>query len=130
MSKEIKDYLHLYLGCEAMYGDRKIVICGLNINSQHIQNIVGQETFLIKEIKPLLRPLNDMTEEEFNEFKKHSDSDFSKMCMIDSMMKDGSYTRLCHSAFAQQYLLSKGFDLFGLIESELAIDSTKLKEKV
>jgi hypothetical protein len=114
--KNIRDYLHLYLNSN--------ISCVVNTFSDHTEplNVVNFNILYDGGYKPILRPLSSMAEEEFEEFKKHSDNDFSKMTVIDSMSIDGDYTRLCHSAFAQQYLLSKGFDLFGLIESGLAIE--------
>lgn len=101
---DIKDYLHLYLGCEAMHGKQKVVVCGLNINSYCIQNIINVDTFRIEDIKPILRPLSDMTDKE----SKHH---------ANILKGDTESIR---------YLLSKGFDLFGLIQAGLAIDKTKV----
>ena len=61
--------------------------------------------------KLILRPLSDMTEEEKNEYL---------------LIGTDSSTRFEHNARRTQYLLSKGFDLFGLIDAGLAIDKTKL----
>lgn len=48
--------LALYLGCDAMHGKQKIIVCGLNINSGFIQNIVNEETIPINEIKTPIAP--------------------------------------------------------------------------
>lgn len=113
MKIEVKDVLHLYLGCEAMYGDLKIVVCGLNINSYSIQNIINEETFKISDIKPILRQLSSMTEEELNEMK------FNMPGGVDIPNERAAFYITPHQV---AYLLSKSFDLFGLIDAGLAIE--------
>lgn len=125
MSKEIKDYLHLYLGCEAEIEFIDSAKGRTKLECAHVQGVLTPELVkMVKSCKPILRPLSDMTEEEFEDFKKIADSDFCKMTVIDAASKDG-ITRLAHKFNATAYLLSKHFDLFGLIESGLAIDKTK-----
>jgi hypothetical protein len=109
--RDIKDYLHLYLGCEAMHGDRKIVVCGLNINSYYIQNILNEDTLRISDIKPILRPLSSLTNEERTERGK-------AIIQYGKEFIDAEYHR---------WMLSKGFDIFNLIPEGLAIDKTTLK---
>lgn len=121
MSKEIKDYLHLYLGCYAKifssngrggvstYED---IIChGLILESD-------QHYSYIKEIKPILRHVSSMTIDEMYEAGKYQYPNLpSFKCELhnhNNMIRPET----------TRYLLSKGFDLFGLIESELAIDAT------
>lgn len=64
-------------------------------------------------LKLILRPLSDMTEEEMIEVD------------VDVPNILSEYEKLRPTAFS--FLLSKGFDLFGLIDAGLAIDKTKLK---
>lgn len=84
MSKEIKDYLHLYLGCEVavidkmaaeynceeiIYTDKLKGVTESEVKPGEMIAIIGdvfQEEY-IDRIKPILRPLSDMTEEEFKE---------------------------------------------------------------
>jgi hypothetical protein len=129
---KLKDYLPLYLGCEVEY-----TISGMKHNLIGVEGEAtayifggtgGRHVVHTSHIKPILRLLSDMTEEEFMEFKKLADKDFDKMVLIDSASKDGCFTRLCHTMFAQSFLLSKHFDLFGLIEAGLAIDKTTLNK--
>jgi hypothetical protein len=88
MSKDIKDYLHLYLGCECINEEGKIGrFSGIDV------------------CKLLLRPLSDMTQEEFR---------------IDC--------NLINPVERFRFRLSKGFDLFGLIDAGLALDATKLQQ--
>lgn len=121
--KEIKDYLHLYLGCQVLIVSNgitnKLVVSSKNHNQE-----ISLAVACGLNVKPILRPLSSMTGEEFNEFKVLCDNDFSKMVVIESVSKDGDFTRLCHQATSQAYMLSKHFDLFGLIELGLAIDAT------
>lgn len=117
------------------------------------------------EIKPLLRPLSDITEDEINDLyiflefdKEISEREYpdihktgGKRCereddciIIDNdndwgmevrINKHGQVLKTCkdnredYSGEEQpvifKYLLSKGFDLFGLIESGLALDKSK-----
>lgn len=64
-------------------------------------------------VKPILRPLSDMTEEESNEVQ----------CAVD---KNGIGFYPTEHAEIVRYLLSLQFDLFGWIDAGLAIDKTKL----
>jgi hypothetical protein len=114
MEKNIKDYLHLYFKCWGLvsnsksdeYEDGKWVLsCGV-----HEAAMLGLLMFT-----PILRPLSDMTEEEENMYYSFYHNPFSKN-VRQSILMDSQ---------AIHYLLSKYFDLFGLIEAGLAIDATK-----
>lgn len=143
MSKDIKDYLHLYLGCDIdnnvqgqyvhPYGCVKIdeltpenyaTVMGVMNNEERNFKKFGDDK--IHYCKPILRPLSDMTEEEFLEFKVLADEDFDKMIRIPSV---AIKTRISHKFEATRFLLSKGFDLFNLIPEGLAIDKTKIKNQ-
>lgn len=65
-------------------------------------------------IKPVLRPLSDMTEEEG-----------ATLSLIESSVESEGVKQLEVEASKIVYLLSCGFDLLGFIESGLAIDKTK-----
>lgn len=114
--KNIKDYLHLYLGCEYRYFMNGVTKTGSRKNKgvityaalSHIMARIEQEY----NIKPILRPLSDMTEEE------------RKKCERKVFNGDA---RFFYTTEAFLFLLSKHFDLFGLIDAGLAIDKTKLK---
>lgn len=117
MDKKIKDYLHLYLGCEAIITDVRN-----DAPDEHwaaIGNRITIDTSFLHyisegwiSVKPILRKLSDMTEQENKELKKIKHSDVF-------IIKNAEIT---------QWLLSKHFDLFNLIESGLAIDATTLKK--
>lgn len=131
MSKQLKDYLHLYLGCECritgyselrhilMVNETGLSVCtGTDINGVHIW-------WKSKDCKLLLRPLSDMTEDEG--FALSDIMGFFTPDNFISAIKSGSkYVMDFRLSFElTQYLLKQGFDLFGLIESGLAIDKTK-----
>lgn len=141
MKKELKDYLHLYLGCEVRtidyYGKEwKQQLLTPQLYSELFHT--GHFSYQVEFIKPILRPLSDMTEEEKvkvylweyanNEsgelVKNDSDRDFFVVKNEHGMR---CYVNLHHfSAETTRKLLKAGFDLFGLIESGLAIDKTTL----
>lgn len=104
MTKDIKDYLHLYLGCQVLIdGETLVTLVGFS-HTYDIELYVNNQWLHHRFCKLLLRPLSDMTDEEMDEV----------------WYGPSERTR---------YLLSKGFDLFGLIEAGLAIDATTLKQK-
>ena len=158
MKKELKDYLHLFLGCKikAIAKWRNYSINGMYTLNTAILNDFEVNLRSGKIIcKPILRPLSDMTEKEAIEvFKMVSLLDLSDCQFefgenyttwinanlngrvidsinflgdnIEMMNNDGTYSPLNPIAPVHQYYLSKHFDLFGLIESGLAINSTTL----
>lgn len=126
MSKQIKDYLHLYLGCKFIHNVHKGVfeLCGYNIYEAYAQNSLGVSTFDARQIKLILRPLSDMTPSEFKEVEAYHPE--TKRWLDVGHLDDGGKVQFdSWSPYVTVYLLSKGFDLFGLIEEGLAIDKTK-----
>jgi hypothetical protein len=142
MTKNIKDYLHLYLGCDCEYfeklifGDiqkRKAKLKGVNYPFAEFHPITVhsevalQTTFRrnVRDIKPILRPLSDMTEGEMEECGNMI-YDFSN----DEALAKWEWKYFETGLDAEQFnwLLSKHFDLFGLIEAGLAIDKTTLNK--
>ena len=110
----IKDYLHLYLGCEFIgrYVDWDEDNFPITITYQTLLNVERYTT-----IKPILRPLSSMTGEEKKELEKIEKNEY----VADAGIEQDIWTS---KEFL--YLLSKHFDLFGLIDAGLAIDKTKL----
>jgi hypothetical protein len=123
MSKEIKDYLHLYLGCECMTpkGIGKLFRYDIETNwTWCVFGIMGPEfedSGHIENVKPILRPLSDMSEEEKIELKLNV-VQASTINHASEIMWTFEQVRI---------LLSKHFDLFNLIGEGLAIDKTTLK---
>jgi|SRR5688572_9480762 len=142
--KKIEDYLPHYVGC-----DCEIITAPGTVGKLVSLNIEHRTCSLLQpgmgfmgggwfaktnEIKPLLRPLSDMTEEEHNKvaellgypkpyrfykkewFKWYWEGEGNEMFFAPAYITE-----------VFRYLLSKHFDLFGLIESGLAIDASKIK---
>ena len=155
MKKELKDYLHLYLGCDCRLDNKetgKLIGFDSRLHDAELE-MVCYTIWLDKEndwsvynddknlgrIKPILRPLNNMTEEEIGNFfdlnvdaqvvMGNFNSPFFQVEYID----DYGERTYEHQYITQlkpeqyRYLISKHFDIFGLIESGLAIDKTTLK---
>lgn len=139
MKTQFKDVAHLYLGCEGIVDITylpkiiekvKAVIMGYYLNQKLNLECYGKDGIRwghsitdiddIKNFKPILRPLSDMSEEEIIE----SEREYFRGDDLDSTNNISCYTA---SAFQTNYLLKKQFDLFGLIESGQAIDKTTLK---
>lgn len=119
MKIELKDVLHLYLGCKAEI--ERVVYPKAKINDK-----ITPSTFTMLEmgtikVKPILRPLSDMTQEERN----HIDEivkEYDKIIRETGTMSEGEKWAIMTS-----HTLKRGFDLFGLIKSSQAIDKTTIK---
>lgn len=125
MSKQLKDYLHLHLGCECkMIKPSYHAVHELHLSSDRTFILTGKlydyfsSDTTKAEIKPILRPLSDMTDEE----KKEIDKQYKAFTKSKTFDDTGV---VMWSAKHTQILLSKHFDLFGLIDAGLAIDKTK-----
>jgi hypothetical protein len=146
--KDIRSYLHLYVGCECEASQEGVKF---TYNIKITPELLCDYDW----IKPILRPLSDMTEDEAVEFihLKHR----SILCNIDRTevtkiifgeskniihftyfkkrgcgAEGGGQTYYVNQSDPEQFmfLLSKGFDLFDLIPAGLAIDRTKHKATV
>lgn len=129
MKTELKDIMHFYIGCEVeieIYGKlRNCLLDGIN-KDYYFLIIPGDKaaTSYFKgkySIKPILRPLSDMTDKEA-----------ADIFNMDDWLFINQKKGITHLDFALPpqtfiYLLKQGFDLFGLIESGQAIDATTLK---
>lgn len=110
MKVELKDVLHFYVGCRIVYSDEP-----QNQNHKLTLEVLAKKMFG-HSIKPILRPLSDMTELESN-----------YLACIFPMPNNHNWNREKWNMQEFLYLLKQGFDLFGLIESEQAFDKTKVK---
>jgi hypothetical protein len=127
----------LYLGQEiSIYGQVEI-LKSININGAMVTLFRGHlenYSILDENCKLLLRPLSDIAEEEAKELffllNPEQDPFEGWKYMEEIEAYNERYTsNLSHwvgAPLAWQYLLSKGFDLFGYIEQGKAIDKTKL----
>lgn len=118
---------HLYLGCEVKYHfEERGILVGVSASEYEkgktiaIIN-VGIDDFqewYIEETTLVLRKLDSMTEEDCRELRIDSPRDL-----------EGNLGNLILTQNDFAYLLSKGYDLFQLIEKGLAIDSSSLSTK-
>lgn len=109
--KDIKDYLHLYL---KVWGTVSESAHSLYINGEWALSAAILSEVMLGKMKfaPHLRNLSDITEEE-KEYR------WNTFCNIREINQEVVAEEI-------KWLLSKGFDLFGLIESGDALDKTKL----
>lgn len=130
MDKKIQDYLHLYLGCEcrmtkssyhAVHELHLSVKTSFTLTAKLLHYFIAPTTMAV--IKPLLRPLSDMTEEELQECGNlvYDFSDDQSGLDLNNHRWEDFYLTTSEQF---HWLLSRHFDLFGLIESGLAIDKT------
>lgn len=118
MEKKIEDYLHLYLGvmCQVESFNEPHKLTGISYDDTdgklwcYFENTeLGYAP--INKVKTILRPLSDMTEQERGEYQAIRFNDNFKLLPWH-----------CDTFFeSTRYLLSKHFDLFGLIDNGLAI---------
>lgn len=110
--KELKDFAHLYLGCNAILtnedGERKkFMLNAYNLNYYRDY---------LSDIKLILRPLESMNDEEQTVYAQLGDYDFNKtynrndFYLLDKMAADQVI-----------WALRKSFDLFDLHAAGLAI---------
>lgn len=125
---KLQDYIHLYIGCDVQRDHGGIIEHGklvgvsasevepgktvtiINVGLDHFHEWYVEETVLI------LRPLSDITEEE-QDYVWHAtepigvfEMTFGTQCRKVVLCPDRT-----------KFLLSKGFDLFGLINEGLAV---------
>ena len=115
MEKNFKDYAHLYLGCDLTDPTHTIKAKLHNVNSEtgaYWESEVTVGRLEGSTLKPILRPLSDITKEEIEQCSYF----FTNTSR--SILEDGAQRTF--------YLLKQGFDLFNLIESGIAIDKTNL----
>ena len=187
---KLEEVIHLYLGCEVQVrGDIEKLI-GVESDGAVItfSGRYGRRIWGAKEVKPLLRQLSDITEEEWIKcfelamgiFEQSIDYKLKKTASTEILITLGKMQFVfgCHGCYTNdvrigsgvcfylktflikedlsvgykgiessesgfndmekkevqninhifQYLLSKGFDLFSLIETGQAIDKNTLKE--
>lgn len=152
MDKQLKDYLHFYLMAEVLLqvkrkNDKEYHIgrmCEITRKSNHgdwvqvwFDDVITVTSntwntssanshwffFGEDEIKPLLRPLSDMTGKELQECGNMV-YDFTDEPDLNNHKWQDFQTLLACDQFV--WLLSKQFDVFMLIEAGLAIDKTKV----
>jgi hypothetical protein len=148
MNKKIEDYLPLYMGCEVMIeGQYKCKLTGWERGRPVVENLglpswARFQTVKILDaelIKPILRPLSDMTEAECLAC--------AKSCSLATYMSEEGQANGIRTLFATNgfwnkqtnlsgnqwckiinYCRSQSFDMDNLFESGLAIDKAKLNK--
>lgn len=91
--KELKDYLHYYLGCDSinLINGYKAKLLGIDTAYDMPCKIIQEiGTFWIKyeEIKPILRRIEDITEEEL--------LSIVQLCYVNIFKMQGSFERIQH----------------------------------
>lgn len=120
MEKKIQDYLHYYIGwsgyADGVYGYITSVdeFGGSEFKLHGEASVIYMDGALIR---PILRKIENITEDECKEYNNIS----STMYSINQ-----SQDQIKTSATETHFLLSKGFDLFDLIFHGLAIDAATL----
>ena len=177
MKTELKDVLHYYTGQNAhcfLENDDKTLEFDTTgeIMTVHTNYIEGkhypypikvnakrksyslESYYDFNHVKPILRPLSNMTEAEakefildvlnmkihfgWREFNYHIDKGFltiigdnNNYTIIKNWGKEGDYQWIFNCSYSMAdviWLLKRGFDIFGLIESNQAVDITKISE--
>jgi hypothetical protein len=138
--KDIKDYTHLYIGCEVMIESNgeegfKAILKGVCASESEpgktiviIDNSYDEgyafHEFYIEEAKLILRPLTDCSIEEAAILDSFKDTDQPGKVIPNNCKKVlGIRT---NTAEAIRFLVSKGFDVFDLIDAGVALDKTKV----
>ncbi len=146
VKKDISNYLHLYLGQEGMtikpYTEEKVRI--IEVHQGGFMRVVGKYSPAVMStnfIKLILRPLSDMKEEEFEEFRtitgypshtatfEGAEGTLIKYRYGNKSTVKGFKTSINTKSMRPEmflYLISRGYDLFSLIQENLAVDKTKL----
>lgn len=87
----------------------------------------------LSEVKPYLRPMSSMTEEEVNEYNQYWEKDRDDIMIVgkhfEEMYKSKKFTLYMHPVVPMYrhilWLLENHFDFMGLIPKGLAIEVTK-----
>ena len=140
--EQLKDYLHLYgLGFEVIFDNKVWKIAELKKRTVRLQREDKYNRWNechYNELIVPLRPLSDITSEEMLEYVRIERPEATEVKFYQGKIwsfydpKDTSFYKwMIHSieyktAEQYKYLLKQGFDIFGLIESGLAIDKTKI----
>jgi hypothetical protein len=115
--KELKDYLHLYIGCKGKFqydlvrGEATMI----GVDNYGVKISCMDDWILFRYFKPILRPLSDMTEEEqarLQLLKDQIEDEDGHNCELEVFAALGNECR------------KLGIDIDGLIDAGLAIAKT------
>jgi hypothetical protein len=124
--EEIIPYLPYDLKVMDLYDNKERVFAGYSFNHTEPVKISVYKNLLstgrlLSEVKPILRPLSDLTiDEEFYSSFFTTFSDEDNVGYICESKSDVSNQGLSYSCIL--FLIENHFDVFGLIEKGLAID--------
>lgn len=124
--------LAMYLGCDCQYIDEdfnELILPLLAVNMSGYAWFVDpefDEAIEIKNVKPILRNLSSMTEEETIASELGCYDYRGVIVYYDPMFPHSE--QFSPDQFA--YLLSKSFDVFNLIEDGVAIDRDSINETI
>lgn len=136
---KLQDYIQYYIGCRIEKDldaldypiieglDRNnVIISGYRYTTPNCNEIFHRPRIWrdISSIKPILRKLESLTEDEMKECGNLV-YDFSNDPDLNTWHWSNFEAVLCAEQF--DWLLKRGFDLFDLIKNGLAIDSKTLK---
>jgi len=121
---KFKDVAHLYLGCRIMYEGEistleSFASSGLVGDGNRDES--GEGWYDISEIKPILRPLSSITEDEANHINHEIFGGLGNF-FSEAVKSNEKYVidwRI--SSEVVLFLIKQGFDIFGLIEADEAI---------
>lgn len=121
--KKLIDYIHLYPRIPVAIYDGGEVVGDFLEGIDFVLNTLISErvNWTEDKIKPILRRLNSITKEEVDEF--------DNLPCNTTPYKKNTEDQTIFEAQRTMWFCSKGFDLFGLIEDELALDAAKLPLK-
>lgn len=141
---KLSEVIHFYIGSYCLVENEETrcrIVC---VHERGLVDVeitgIGHERRPTDEIIPLLRPLSSMTEEEAKEFIVIT-WNIDKAALIELKITPygiefcDALTNLHHAASFSEigaeeflYLIRNNFDVFSLIESQQAIDITKLNK--
>ncbi len=136
MKKLTTQELAMFIGCDCQVIQMTIPYM-LKYRFAYVGDIIKIDFMLLLsiqkmdiEIKPILRPLSDLTKEEAWEcWRLCEGNPYLKYAPIQELISDNMHTEefsIKEWAIAVKYLISKHFDVFDWIEKSLAIDKTKI----
>lgn len=143
MDKDIKQYLHYYLGCEIDTGTgyvtliavQKEVIPCADFRVIVLNGNVIHELHCDDKCKLVLRKLESMTEGEWQEIRFHLSADIVAAVPIIKWQDRPRWVVVLENRIQTNTLkfldgielIKRGFDLFGLIDAGLALDKATIK---
>jgi len=99
--------------------DKKTYGYGLTLNTWCIDQLEAEKAI----VKPYLRPMSSMTDEEMKQYGELCDEDIRQLTSVPILHPGLKYKTSCHRSII--WLLKNHFDFMGLIPKGLAIAVTE-----